>query len=245
MNATASARSQDAAPGQVLNRQVIDQFDDKAFRNRHPFPWQMIDGLISDETHQQLCDELPGLDMFSASFGKRRRHGQESHNRYVLNESRKLALSPLWRAFVEELKGPLYKDFVSRMMGRKDFTVNLHWHYTPAGCSVSPHCDAEWKLGSHIFYFNDPAKWDEAWGGQTLVLDDGHKISWRSAPAFEDFDEIIDTPCSGNRNLVFLREDHSWHGVKAHTAPEGVLRKVLIAEYRKDDLANRVRKLFV
>ena len=54
---------------------------------------------------------------------------------------------------------------------------------TTATCS--PHCDAVWKLGSHIFYFNED--WNPGWGGETLVLDDGGRFSRRSAPDFDDF----------------------------------------------------------
>jgi hypothetical protein len=51
----------------------------------------------------------------------------------------------------------------------------MHWHYTPAGKSVSPHCDSFNKIGSQIFYFSTPEDWDRSWGGETVILDDkGH-----------------------------------------------------------------------
>ena len=116
-----------------------------------------------------------------------------------------------------------------------------HWHYTPRGCSVSPHCDAYWKLGSHIFYFNQESDWQPAWGGATLVLDDGGALPYSSAPAFDDFAASQSVTPVGNRSMLFLRTDHSWHGVRSLACPEGAMRKVFIIEYRLDRLRERFR----
>ena len=83
-----------------------------------------------------------------------------------------------------------YRAFLRRLLGIERFALRLHWHYTPSGCSVSPHCDARRKLGSHIFYFNTEADWDPRWGGETLLLDDGGRLHRDSSPRFEDFDRI-------------------------------------------------------
>ncbi|MDP6540837.1 MAG: 2OG-Fe(II) oxygenase, partial [Planctomycetota bacterium] len=100
--------------------------------------------------------------------------------------------------------------------------------YTPRGASVSPHCDAARKLGSQVFYFNDEATWDPAWGGETCVLDDGGRYSHRSNPDFADFDALETVPATGNQSLLFARRGHSWHGVRELTCPEGELRRVFI-----------------
>ena len=91
------------------------------------------------------------------------------------------------------------------MLGRRFFSLRFHWHYTPNGCSISPHCDSKTKFGSHIFYFNTAADWDPAWGGQTVLLDDGGRLTPKSAPRFEDFDRVITAETLGNRSLLFAR----------------------------------------
>jgi len=93
---------------------------------------------------------------------------------------------------------------------------------------VSPHCDAKHKAGSHIFCFNRSDEWDPAWGGQTLILDDGGRFRRDSAPAFDDFDEIITADIVGNQSVVFRRQGNSWHGVKELQCPEGAYRRVFI-----------------
>jgi hypothetical protein len=129
---------------------------------------------------------------------------------------------------VRELQGPAYTRFLQRVLARRFFTLRFHWHYTPNGCSISPHCDSKTKFGSHIFYFNTAADWDPAWGGQTVLLDDGGRLQPKSAPAFADFDRAITAETLGNRSLLFARGAQSWHGMHEIHCPEHAMRKVFI-----------------
>ena len=61
-------------------------------------------------------------------------------------------------------------------------------------------------------------------------MDDGGAIGYTSAPKFEDFRARIDCEPTGNRSLLFLRTDHSWHGVEPLRCPEVEMRKVFIVE---------------
>ena len=47
----------------------------------------------------------------------------------------------------------------------RKINFRFHWHYTPNGCSVSPHTDSVREHGSQLFYFNSEDDWDPAWGG--------------------------------------------------------------------------------
>ena len=130
------------------------------------------------------------------------------------------------------------------MFGRRALRLVLHWHYTPNGCSVSPHCDARRKLGSHIFYFNTEKDWRADWGGETLILDDGGRFVADSAPKFEDFDRIIPAKAMGNSSLLFMRREQSWHGVKAIRCPPQAMRKVFIVVIEDWHLKARLRSVF-
>jgi hypothetical protein len=220
---------------------VLADIDAEQVRAAKPYPWQSFDGLLVRDGYERLLAALPELSELRGVFGKRRRFGQASHDRYALDYGPRLPLSASWREFVEELfEGP-YCGKVAELLGHDEFFLTAHWHYTPRGCSVSPHCDAVWKLGSHIFYFNDEQTWDPAWGGSTLVLDDAGEIEYSNAPDFDDFRASHDCPPMGNRSMLFLRTDHSWHGVRPLACPEGELRKVFIVEYRSDTLRERFR----
>lgn len=150
-------------------------------------------------------------------------------DRYALEYTEKIDTPGPWRSFIAEPRGGRYAAFVRRIFGIDRFDMNFHWHYAPRGCSVSPHCDARRKLGSHIFYLNTPDDWKPEWGGQTLVLFENGRFPWNSAPRFEDFARAIPAEIMGNRSFLFRRTSHSWHGVRELECPEGRMRKVFIA----------------
>lgn len=202
--------------------------DAAAFLNARPYPWVNPEGLLTDEGYERLRETLPPISMFTPMFGVKRSHGQQPHDRYALEYEDGLEIAEPWHAFVEELQSDAYMRFLERMFGRGRMQLNFHWHYTPNGCSVSPHCDATRKIGSHIFYFNTAQDWRPEWGGETVVLDDGGRFKTRSAPAFEDFDLAISGEALGNRSLLFKRQGNSWHGVREISCPEGAYRKVFI-----------------
>ena len=227
-----------------IDFELIEQFDPKVFQTQKPYPWWNPEGVLTVEGYQRLRETLPDVSMFDKKFGVQRSHGQYSHDRYALEYREGLELAEPWRDFIAELKGDRYRRFLCTLFGVRSVFLNFHWHYTPNGCSVSPHCDAKRKLGSHIFYFNTEDDWDPSWGGETLILDDNGRFPSKSAPAFEDFDQATSSVALGNRSLLFGRSGNSWHGVRAIHCPEGRLRKVFIAVINSDTLMARLRRRF-
>lgn len=225
-----------------LSTDTLQQIDAERFRAARPYPWLNPEGLLTEAGHRRLLDALPDVSLFQPVFGRPRKHGQQSHDRYSLEWREDLPVSADWRAFIGELQGAGYRAFLRRMIGHDDFDLRFHWHYTPNGCSVSPHCDAPWKLGSHIFYFNTEQDWSPDWGGETLVLDDNGRFSSRSAPAFEDFDRALASESLGNRSLLFIRNGNSWHGVRPIHCPEDRLRKVFIVVINRSTPWYRLRQ---
>lgn len=225
-----------------LNIEHMEQIDGRAFRHAEPYPWLNPEGFLTEEGYRELLANLPDVSLFDKTFGKVRKYGQYSHDRYSLPFDDNLPVADCWKEFVDELRGPEYRRFLRRMTNGIGFSLQFHWHYTPNGCSVSPHCDAKRKLGSHIFYFNTESDWDPSWGGETLILDDKGRFPYRSAPAFEDFDEVIASESLGNRSLLFIRRDNSWHGVREIRCPEGALRKVFIVVINRVTSLQRLRQ---
>lgn len=211
-----------------LDWQRLDAIDEREFQQQKPFPWINPVGLLREEAYWQLVETLPPLELFHGDFGRQRRFGQQSHDRYNLEYLSGVDVSPAWHGFVAELASPRYRDFLRRLFGHGSFKLRFHWHYTPPSCSVSPHCDSARKLGSHIFYMNSSRDWDPSWGGETVVLDDGGRFSHRSAPKLEDFVSATPSVILENRSLLFQRTSRAWHAVREVTCPEGSLRKVFI-----------------
>ena len=231
-----------------LNPDFITQFDTRNFRDAEPFPWMNPEGFLTPEGYAELVANMPDIRLFEGSFGVQRKFGQKSHERFILEYVDGLDLPAPWQAFVDELKGDVYRDFVSDLLGRGHFRFRFHWHYTPRGCSVSPHCDARGKLGSQIFYLNDDKTWDTAWGGETVILDDNGRFSAQSSPDWEDFDRAMPAETAGNRSIIFGRRGNSWHGVRELTCPEGAFRKVFIVVFEdyhpRRMLIKRAKRLF-
>ena len=228
----------------ILDANTLASITTDQFRKADPYPWLNPEGILTQEGFDTLRLNMPPLDVMKASFGRKRSHGQKPHDRYALEYRPDLEIHPAWHEFVAELNGPVYQDWLARLFATRRFRLTYHWHYAPRGASVSPHCDAKRKIGSHIFYFNTDDEWSADWGGETVVLDDGGRFSRASAPDFDEFDRSWSANAMGNRSLLFQRQGNSWHGVKTLTCPEDRLRKVFIIVVNADTLTGRIRRLF-
>lgn len=214
-----------------LNHQLMDSIDVQAFWETRPYPWLNPQAFIDPAGYTELLANLPDISLFQGTFYRQRKHGQASHDRFTLDYERGMDLPGSWRALVDELCGEAYRDFVCRLLRVRDIGFRFHWHYTPGGCEVSPHCDSRGKIGSQIFYLNSAEDWDPSWGGETVVLDDEGRFAAGSAPDFDDFVAEYSAETTDNRSLIFARRGNSWHGVRRIQCPEGHYRKVFIVVF--------------
>jgi hypothetical protein len=226
-----------------LDLKRFEALDPIAYQTRNPYPYVNPQGLLNAEAHRKLIEALPPLELFTKIEGKKRSHGQKPHDRYALEYEDGLPLPAPWQEFIDELRAGPYLGLLCRLTGVPDLDLRFHWHWATAGESVSPHCDAKRKLGSHIFYLNSDDEWDPSWGGETLVLDDKGRFSRDSSPEFEDFDDVIHAEALGNWSFIFTRRGNSWHGVKEITCPEGSFRKVFIVVLDKPGLKRRLTRM--
>jgi hypothetical protein len=208
-----------------LNHDCLAGVSPETFRKQHPYPWLSIQETLTDEGFKRLCANMPDLSLFSREEGQKRAYGQAPHDRYSLHYCSGSALPQPWMEFLSELQGDVYQSFLRNMLGTRSFLLTFEWHYAWQGCSVSPHCDAARKIATHLFYFNDQ-EWDPAWGGQTLILDDGRRFRTHSAPSFDQLQVTAASQPCGNNSLLFQRTPHSWHGVRSLNCPPGTMRRL-------------------
>ncbi|MGI9591414.1 MAG: hypothetical protein ACR2P8_08600 [Myxococcota bacterium] len=211
-----------------LDFDALEAIDPDAYQAVRPYPWLNPEELLTHEGFRLLLETFPDISLFEKVYGVKRAHGQMPHDRYNLEYRPGLALSEPWRDFIGELTDGRYQRLMRRLLNVPDLKLRLHWHYQPAGCSVSPHCDNLDKLGSHLFYFNPEDEWDESWGGNTLILDDGGRYARSEAPGFDAFEGTWEASCTGNRSLLFTQGPKSWHGLREIRCPEGYARRVFI-----------------
>lgn len=230
---------------QYLDFDKLEAIDAKAFRATEPFPYANPYGLLTESGYQRLLENMPDVSIFEKIFGYRRLGGQDPHDRYALEWTPEVQVPQAWQEFIEELRSDRYRRAVARLMGANKVEFRFHWHYTPNGCSVSPHTDSKREHGSHLFYFNAEGEWDPSWGGETLILDDGGKLDFRSAPGYEDFVAEIPAKSIGNYSLIFERTDRAWHAVREIRCPEDRMRRLFIVVVSPDNLFWKVRDRIV
>jgi hypothetical protein len=216
---------------EYLNYDCLDRLSAEEFQKRQPYPWVSIQGTLTQEGFERLHATLPDVSGFRLSTGYKRAHGQAYHDRYLLHYHPSLEVAEPWRQFIAEIHGSRYESFLRRMLAlgpaRKIF-ITLDWYYAWRGCSVSPHCDARRKWGTHIFYFDTDADWDPSWGGHVLIMDDGGRFHRHSAPNFDDLKAVATIDPRGNGSLLFHSTPHSWHGVRPLECPPDTLRKLFL-----------------
>ena len=227
-----------------LDFKRLSAIDPQKFQHEKPYPWINPEGLLTNQGFEQLIETLPDVSLFQRRFGVTRAHGQQSHDRFTLEYQDDLPLAPAWKTFIAELYGREYQTWLKRLFNVNSLELTLHWHYTPNGCSVSPHCDAKHKLGSHIFYLNTRQDWEESWGGETVILDDEGRFDRKSAPKFEDFKVTTVSKAMGNYSFLFARKGNSWHGVREIQCPPDSLRKVFIVVVNRFTLLDRAKRIF-
>ncbi len=214
-----------------LNYALMDGTPPETFQNQHPYPWITMPDSLTEQGYERLRESLPDVGMFKKFVNVKRAHGQRSHDRYILHYQPHLSLEQPWKEFISELQGEKYLSFLRRTMGLNPdqrLILTMEWYYAWEGCAVSPHCDARRKLATHIFYFNTQEEWKDEWGGQILMLDDEGRFKPHSGPDFDDLKVAAALHARGNESLLFMRTDHSWHGVRPLQCPPETLRKLFI-----------------
>ncbi len=211
-----------------LNRACLDAVSADAFRARHPYPWANLENSLTPEGYEALRQTMPDTSQADKQVGIKRGYGQGPHDRYLLHYRPGVVVAQPWQEFLTELNGPVYQEFLRRVLGPHTFIPTFEWYYAWQGCAVSPHCDAARKLATHIFYFNTQQDWKASWGGQILILDSERRFPAHSAPQFDELKIAAALEPRGNGSLLFQRTPHSWHGVRPLQCPEGSLRRLFI-----------------
>jgi len=213
---------------EYLNRKSLEGLSAENFQSRQPYPWANLEQTLTPEGYEQLRDTLPAVEGFDRQVGIKRAYGQAPHDRFLLHYLPGLDIAGPWKEFLAELQGPLYQEFLRRVLGPREFIPTFEWYYAWEGCAVSPHCDASRKLATHIFYFNTADDWKSDWGGEILILDSERRFPVHSGPSFEQLKVAASIEPRGNGSLFFQRTHHSWHGVRPLRCPQGNLRRLFI-----------------
>jgi hypothetical protein len=75
------------------------------------------------------------------------------------------------------------------------------------------------------------------------VLEDRRRLRIGAHPGVDELSQIAGSEILGNQSFIFQRTEHSWHGVRPLTCPEGRFRKVFIVVVNRVNLQVRWRHL--
>lgn len=231
----------------IINWQNLDKISSDEFTNDKIFPFVEIPEILHKNEYSKLLESMPDVQYFYENKGEARRDGTKPHSRFGYGgwNYKNLILPDTWKKFIDDIKSNNYRKFLSRLFNTNEFAIRFMWHYAGQGQSVSPHFDSPRKLGSHIFYFNDE-KWDENWGGQTvLCFDRTKRIKSESRPALSNFDSYFKAKGNNNSSLLFMNSNISWHCVEPLKCPEGFLRKVFIIVIEKETKIEKIKRYFL
>lgn len=221
----------------LINYEKLAEFDKKMFYEKETFPFASFYELLTPKSFQQLISNFPNIEKFKKNENLTRKYNQRPHNRYYLSYKKSAEtsdnlpgfikhqeLSKSWQQFIDELESTQYQQFIKQILGVSTFNVKYVWHIGINGSEVSPHCDVEDKLGTHIFYFNTNQDWQEEWGGATVILDEKQVSALN--PDFSDFKTKTSVPFLDNHSLLFKNVPDFWHGVERLNCPEGKHRRI-------------------
>lgn len=184
------------------------------FRQGDPFPLLVIDDFLDVQTADGLLAEFPKPDAMPKSRD------------YVFGDKHELSSvaeqGPTSRALYDALMGEQFRSFICALTG-KDLFVDpaFHgggFHQSANGGFLETHVDFnmhplhdDWLRTLNILlYLNKD--WRPEYDGRLLI---------KSAPDAEPrgIEPLF------NRGLIMVTDDHTFHGFKKLTLPEGVTRK--------------------
>jgi hypothetical protein len=90
-----------------LNASRMAEIDPQAFRNKQPFPWISVQGLLKNDSFRRLCGRLPDVASCEKQSGRRNGCG----DLYALQHRGGLTVAPEWREFIAELQRGPYTNF--------------------------------------------------------------------------------------------------------------------------------------
>lgn len=183
-------------------KEIVTQHAD-GYRAADPFPHVVLDGLFEPHLLRQILVEIDGMDRakwHSSNKGVERKLATEDSQHF----------GPTTRAFINQLNGGLFLNFLERLTGIQGLISDPHLrggglHEIRREGALGVHADFNlyprlnlWRRLNLLLYLNED--WDEAWGGELELWDRTGRQRVKSiAPVF-------------NRTVIFDTSNCSYHG---------------------------------
>ena len=200
----------------------LQSIDPVSFRAQTPYPWVNPAGLLTDAGYDRLRENLPDV---SLSLPTSTRLGSTGSRITIVSP---FPIGMIYRSprpgkrWFQNCVAETIKGFCVGSLGFDRLSC-------PSSGIIRRRNARSHRIATptvnlvRIFFISTPSKIGiRLQGGETLILDNGGRFNFRSAPRFEEFERIAVAEALGNHSLLFARKGHSWHGVRALTCPKVV-----------------------
>jgi len=214
------------------------EFNNLVWRD-DPYRIGLARPVLEESVYHEMIDAFPSESLM-VDMGR-------GYNKLALNERRNpkkfrafIDPSPLWTAFHEYIKAPIFFDAVHALVGLPPGRYSSRFEFSslPAnGGGLNPHRDVASKIVTLIIPIVRPDDWDPAWGGGTDVLrplDQAKTLVDYFAPPSE-FERVATYEYAPNQCCVFIKTANSWHSVGPITGPAGKWRRTLTVNIERAD----------
>ncbi len=162
----------------------------------HPFRYVTHGpNLLNSSMLQVLCEKFPVTEKIGH------------------NDVSEVELCAEWKAFVDEIYSPSYKEAIETITGLNltPYDVGIGIRHFSKRSHGAPHADVPRKKVTHLIYFNH--EWPEETGRLRLLR----------SKNLDDVHEVIE-PLKGN-GLIFMVSKNSFHGFEPY---EGIRNAIQI-----------------
>lgn len=219
--------------------QKFHEFRIEEFKQRHPFPYHSFSSFLRPDAFEKLYLNFPDVNLFKWQNGYRGL--QRPHGRYQLFYDRAILknyqepgyctlpdhLPTIWQEFLLEIQSSRpYHSFIRSAFGVKLFAMRFEWHLLKSGTDISPHVDAPWRIGDHLFYFHSSTNWKSEWGGELDIFEKGSNLE--EAPEAEKLKVCAKISPLEAESVLLKNSKDSWHGVSPIHCPPDQFRRVFL-----------------
>ncbi|HUQ64387.1 MAG TPA: 2OG-Fe(II) oxygenase [Acidimicrobiales bacterium] len=186
----------------------------QSFQNAEPFPLLVLDDFLDPNLADTLLEEFPAIDQMPKSrdyvFGNKHELSSVEQQGSAGARFYQAMLSDQFQTFLQEATG--FDVFVDPMFfgggfhqGGDGSFLDMHVDF-----NLHPQHKTWFRTLNILLYLNKD--WKDDYGGDLLVKNAPDAQTRSIAPLF-------------NRSVIMLTDDHTYHGYRKMSLPDGVTRK--------------------
>lgn len=220
--------------------------------NETPYPYIVVDNFFPEDYFQEILQHFP-TDNQMIPLSETGRSNYKDRLVTLFNDEHFSRLDDLDRKFWFGFADWLYSDrFIQGVIDKflpyvacrlEDLNrgegVKLHGDALivsdKTNYAIGPHTDAPHRLITFLFYLPKDESHSDLGTSIYRPLDDSMEFSGYAHHTFDLFERIDTVAFKPNRALIFVRNNHSFHGVEPITR-EGIERHLIINNIRIADI---------